>query len=180
MEKITFRDIQKANDTIKTLPLRGKEYREVFQRVKAFRMLYPNGQITTEIISHENGVVVMKATVTDGGLGVIRTGLRYEKEGSTNVNKTSYIENCETSRVGRALRFRGIGIDMSIASAEEAINATLNQGKSEAKESMNEFCEYCGNLVEPAIAAESKKACQGHVFCCGEHMRAWMKERNRK
>ena len=51
----------------------------------------------------------------------------YEKEGSTFINKTSYIENCETSAVGRALGFLGIGIDGSVASADEVKTAILNQ-----------------------------------------------------
>ena len=55
--------------------------------------------------------------------------MAYEKEGSTFINKTSYIENCETSAWGRALGNLGIGIDTSIASAEEVQNAVLNQGK---------------------------------------------------
>ena len=57
------------------------------------------------------------------------TGVAYENEGSTYINKTSYIENCETSAVGRALGMLGIGIDVSIASADEMINEVNNQGK---------------------------------------------------
>ena len=62
--------------------------------------------------------------------------MAYEKEGSTFINKTSYIENCETSAWGRALGNLGIGIDTSIASAEEVQNAVLNQSpkKSAKKE----------------------------------------------
>lgn len=59
---------------------------------------------------------------------VLGTGTAYEKEGSTFINKTSYIENCETSAVGRALGMAGFGIDTSIASAEEVQNAIANQG----------------------------------------------------
>ena len=47
MEKITYEDIQKANETIKTTDIKGKEYAEVNQRIKAFRMLYPQGVIET-------------------------------------------------------------------------------------------------------------------------------------
>ena len=57
------------------------------------------------------------------------TGYAYEKEGSTFINKTSYIENCETSAIGRALGIFGIGIDGSVASAEEVRNAKANQPK---------------------------------------------------
>ena len=60
---------------------------------------------------------------------ILGTGTAYEKENSTFINKTSYIENCETSAIGRALAMCGIGIDTSIASKEEVENAIENQKK---------------------------------------------------
>ena len=60
--EIKFEDIQKANESIKTTDIKGKEYAEVNQRIKAFRMVYPNGSIVTEMISNENGVCIFKAT----------------------------------------------------------------------------------------------------------------------
>lgn len=126
-----FEDIQRVNEGIKTTNIKGKEYAEVNQRIKAFRQLYPEGFIKTEILSNENGVVVMKAIVgwytTDGSEIVLATGTAYEKETSSYINKTSYIENCETSAVGRALGMIGFGIDTSVASAEEVENAINNQ-----------------------------------------------------
>ena len=47
--------------------------------------------------------------------------------GSSQINKTSALENCETSAVGRALGMLGIGIDGSIASADEVKNAVHQQ-----------------------------------------------------
>lgn len=124
---IKFEDIAKANESIRTTDIKGKDYAEVNQRIKAYRMCYPNGCITTEIISIENGVVLMKTTVTNEEGAVIGTGYAYEKENSTFINKTSYIENCETSAVGRALGMCGFGIDTSVASYEEVANAIENQ-----------------------------------------------------
>ena len=127
----TFEQLQKANESIKTVNIKGKEYAEVNQRIKAFRMVYPEGSIYTDMISNENGVCIFRATVhasgeqyTDNLLG---TGHAYEKESSTFINKTSYIENCETSAVGRALGMAGFGIDTSVASAEEVETAIANQ-----------------------------------------------------
>ena len=57
-----------------------------------------------------------------------------EKESTSYINKTSYIENCETSAVGRALGFMGIGIDASMASAEELVNALVGQEEIKARE----------------------------------------------
>lgn len=123
---ITFEDIKKANDAIVTMDIKGKAYAEVNQRTKAFRMVYPEGTINTEIISLENGICTMKATIMNEGK-ILGTGFAQEKEGSTFINKTSYVENCETSAVGRALGMCGFGIDTSICSADELQNALLNQ-----------------------------------------------------
>ena len=122
-----YKEIEKANSTILTTDIKGKDYAEVNQRIKAFRMFVPNGSIITDIISLENGVCVIKATVLDDNGKPLGIGHAYEKEGSTFINKTSYIENCETSAVGRALGMCGFGIDTSVASYEEVANAIEQQ-----------------------------------------------------
>ncbi len=123
----TYGDIQEANETIKTTDIKGKDYAEVNQRIKAFRMVHPEGTIETKMISNENGVCIFRASIYSNRFTLLATGTAYEKEGSTFINKTSYIENCETSAVGRALGMAGFGIDTSIASAEEVQNAIAQQ-----------------------------------------------------
>lgn len=140
---IKYEDIAKANEAIKTTKIerkdkktgeiQSKDYAEVNQRIKAFRMCHPNGTIATEIISIENGVVLMKASIYDEDGKVLGSGYAYEKENSTFINQTSYIENCETSAVGRALGMCGFGIDTSVASYEEVSNAMANQGDPKEK-----------------------------------------------
>lgn len=132
---ITFDDIQRANAQIRTTDIKGKQYAEVNQRIKAFRMVYPEGTISTELISNEDGVCVMRAEVgyvsEEGKVYLLGSGTAYEKETSSFINKTSYIENCETSAVGRALGMAGFGIDTSVASFEEVANAIANQNSPE-------------------------------------------------
>lgn len=128
---MNYEQLKKANEALKTIDFKGKGYAQVNERVKAFRMVCPNGSITTEIVSMEDGVVTMRATVLEEDGTVLATGYAQEKESSSYINKTSYIENCETSAVGRALGFAGIGIDGSMASADELANALNNQNKSE-------------------------------------------------
>ena len=123
---ITFEQIQKANETIITTDIKGKDYAEVNQRIKAFRMIYPEGTIQTELIYNENGMCIFCASVY-GHNGLLGKGHAYERENSSFINKTSYIENCETSAVGRALGMAGFGIDTSVRSAEEMKNAELQQ-----------------------------------------------------
>ena len=128
---ITYEQIEKANSLLATTPVQGKAYIEVNQRIKAFRMVLPSGAIITEMLSNDGGVCVFRATIYDNDAKILGTGTAYEKESSNFINKTSYIENCETSAVGRALGMCGFGIDTSVASAEEVTNAINNQGEKE-------------------------------------------------
>ena len=134
-----WQSLVKANAAIRTTNIKGKEYAEVNQRVKAFRTLYPEGFIITEILCREGGLCIIKATVghyADGKSVILATGTAYEKEGSSQINRTSYIENCETSAVGRALGMAGFGIDTSIASADEMNNALLQQNTSDVQKTV--------------------------------------------
>ena len=128
----TAEALENANKKINSVPIKGKNYAQVSERIKAFRGICPGGRITTEIISLENGVVTMKATINDDDGKVIASGFAQEKETSSFINKTSFIENCETSAVGRALGFAGIGVDGSMASADEVANAILQQEQAPA------------------------------------------------
>lgn len=125
-----YKDLEKVNNELTGIDVKGKEYVEVNKRILAFRKLYPEGTIATELVSVDNGVCIIKAKIFIGDL-LLATGFAYEKEGSSFINKTSYIENCETSAVGRALGMLGIGIDTSVASAEEVQNAILQQKADE-------------------------------------------------
>lgn len=154
---IKFEDIQRANQSVKTTNIKGKEYAEVNQRIKAFRMLYPTGFIRTKIEKLEDGICVIKAEVgyyaTDlDGIPltplILGTGYAYEKEGSSNINRTSYIENCDTSAVGRALGMAGFGIDTSVASYEEVATAIRQQEGMELASDRDKknFMAYCKKL----------------------------------
>ena len=115
---------------LKTINLRGKQYTEVNERIRFFREAeeYRGWAITTELLMMEGPNVVIKATILDAEDRVRATGIAHEVAGSSNVNKTSYIENGETSAVGRALGILGIGIQGgSVASFEEVKRATDKQ-----------------------------------------------------
>lgn len=156
MKEITFNDIQKANETIITTDIKGKDYAEVNQRIKAFRMVYPTGTIETKMLSNENGVCIFRAMIVANGY-ILATGTAYEKENSTFINKTSYIENCETSAVGRALGMCGFGIDTSVASADEVQNAIANQEEAtiqteeEAKQYIITFGKHNGKTLGEVV-----------------------------
>lgn len=106
-----------------------KDYVEVNVRIMEFYKRYPEGRILTELVKWENETVVMKATAYRDERDIVAsTGFAYEKENSSFINKTSALENCETSAVGRALAILGFEIKKSVASKEEVANAMLNQG----------------------------------------------------
>lgn len=151
MKEITFEDLQKANELINTIDIKRKnketgeyevkKYAQVNERIKAFRSVYPTGFITTDIIYQCDDLVIVKATagyyqqiekdINDEIKQVIlATGTAYEREGSSFINNTSYIENAETSATGRCLALCGFGIDSSIASVEEVNNAKAQDEKN--------------------------------------------------
>lgn len=121
---MTYEDIKKINALLTPMDIKGKKYIPVNERVKAFRMLVPEGTIETELVSSTDNYIIFKAKVFVNG-DLKATGYAEEVRGSSNINRTSAIENCETSAVGRALGFLGIGIDTSIASFEEVNNAQM-------------------------------------------------------
>lgn len=114
--------------------IKQNNYNTVNQRILAFRELYPNGSIQTEILSLEDGAVLMKATAFDDDGKIIATGHAREKEGDGFINATSFIENCETSCIGRALGIIGIGAVDALASFQEVANAITQQNNMKANE----------------------------------------------
>ena len=135
--------------TLKTINLRGKAYVEVNERIRFFREAeeFLGWAISTEILTLEGPNIIIKATVLDPDGRVRATGIAHEVSGSSNVNKTSYIENCETSAVGRALGILGIGIQGgSVASYEEVKNAQNNQ-----EDSLLDLTDAIAKRMESAI-----------------------------
>jgi hypothetical protein len=122
---------------MKTINIHGKQYVEVNERIKHFRENFKDWSLTSEVIDLSEDRCVIKASITNEKDKVIATGIAYEMHGSSFINKTSFVENCETSAWGRALGNLGIGIETSIASAEEIKNAKNHQ-KDKPKTKLDE------------------------------------------
>ena len=118
-----------SNYKFKTTNIRGKQYVEVNERIKFFRQeeQYKNWGINTEFPMLTPDECLCRCTITDNDGMVVAVGHAHEDRTASNINKTSYVENCETSAVGRALAMLGIGIDTSIASANEVETAIEQQ-----------------------------------------------------
>lgn len=151
----------------KAIQFKGKAYVLVSDRVNYFNEVYPDGSIQTQLISEPNAdMVVVKAIVTpDAKEQRFFTGYSQAKWSDTSsfVNKTSALENCETSAVGRALAFMGIGVIDSIASVDEIKKADLSQSvKSPNNEFNNSVCQKCGAKI--AISSTGKPYCSAKCW----------------
>lgn len=118
--KVSYSQIEKANNEIEKMKLGSKGYAPTNERIIAYRKVYPMGRIETTIEEIRDDYVRTRTVVTDEEDNVIASGTASETNtGKNMVNKTSMLENCETSSVGRALGFAGFGADTAIASAED-------------------------------------------------------------
>ena len=125
---------------MKTIDIKGKPYVTVNERLKHFRAekKYEGFRLQTSIINADSEICLIKAEILDHECNVVSTGHAYEEAGSTFINKTSHVENCETSAVGRALGNLGIGIDDSVATFEEVATAITNQSTKDERPWLNQ------------------------------------------
>jgi hypothetical protein len=128
---------------LKTIKVQGgKEYAEVHTRVNYFRSSekYKDWGEDCEVVSQSDSSILMKATIYNPEGRVVSSGHAYEEKDGSRINQRNHVENCETSAVGRALGFLGIGSDGSIASYEEVTNSIQNQEKDKTpKETPKEY-----------------------------------------
>lgn len=111
----------------------GKKYTQVVHRMEAFRESYGLAYGLDTMLIHDDGKrVVMKAIITGEDGAIIGSGFAEEIRGDGNVNKTSALENCETSAVGRALASIGLaGGEYASANEMDGVDR-----KSKAQESV--------------------------------------------
>jgi len=128
---------------MKKISIKGKPYVEVSERVIYFRQNFGTKEemfgINTKIVEWDtvNKEVIVNAWITDEKDRTVASGLAHEWQDDPNsfVNSTSYVENCETSAIGRALAAMGIGIEDAYASADEVKNAVAKREVIEEKKS---------------------------------------------
>ena len=108
--------------------IKGKNYRLVADRVKQFRADYEGHRLETEMLHFDGSQLILKVSVLDSKGNVLADGIAAEKVGSSNINQTSFAENCQTSAVGRALAFLDEKLmGDSLPSADEMNGAINNQ-----------------------------------------------------
>ncbi len=143
---------------IKTTKIGQKDYVDVSERIMSFWELHPDWAILTSIeqVDLETGVVIIKAWVEDEKGRVRSTGHAHEFQADkkSRVNMTSFVENCETSAIGRALGTLGIGTEYGIASAFEVQNA--KDKEAEMKEVQLKNYKDKADEVDPPKGGEQK------------------------
>ena len=132
-----------------SVKIHNKKYVEVWERTQEFHKRYKNGSIQTELKSFEDGVVIMETCVFPDVENTLRkfTGWAYEKVGSSQINRLSALENCETSAVGRALGFLDIGLNGSISTADEVLQAIHQQEYTITDEQKERYQEYLTHFI---------------------------------
>ena len=136
------------------------DYKTVALRVTEFiaSPKHEGWSIETDLISDGTNVVI-KAFVKDVDGRVRGTGYAEEVRGSTNINKTSAVENCETSAIGRALSAVGFG-GTEYASANEVTDAIIQQTEINAQEQLLAYNagvrEHIGTIsaIKDALATD--------------------------
>lgn len=164
-----------SKDGLPTVNIKGAEYVMVKDRITFFNQTYTNGSIRTEIVSYTNGQAVVKATIIPDVKEPERyfTGYSQAVENQGFINKTSALENAETSAVGRALAMFGIGIVDSVASADEMVKAGVTEDKGKPstpaepvqEESSQTTCDKCGApATDRSGTSKTGRAYHG-IFC---------------
>ena len=115
-----------ATDKLGVSVQRGKKYSQVSTRVELFRRHFGAEMgIETEIMQagvRQGEAVMVRAVIRSKDGFTVATGTACETVGQGNVNRTSALENAETSAVGRALAVLGLhGGEMASLNEIEAV-----------------------------------------------------------
>ena len=158
--------------------IHGKQYKTVAARVNDFREQFgPGYGLLTEIVHADETVVRMKALIISPEGAIVATGHAEEYRDSSKINKTSALENAETSAIGRALAAFGLG-GTEFASADEVARSITGKpcapvidepvedwlakideaaDMDELKETYTKAVEACPNSKSKIIAATNKR-----------------------
>ena len=140
--------------------IHGKEYKTVALRVNEFResAIYKGWSIMTEIVKIDDDQCVIKTQIVNPESKIVATGHAQEFRKASQINGTSYVENCETSSIGRALACLGLA-GSEFASANEVVNA-IHQQSNPVKEVVTaaQLTVAKNKLLEGSKAGKLKEA----------------------
>ena len=113
---------------IPTVNIKGKKYSTVNERHKHLLQYFPEARFNEEVVFHdaERVVVTTELYISDT---IYAVGHAEEYRNANFINKTSALENCSSSSLGRCLAAFGLS-GSEYASADELVNALNNQNTS--------------------------------------------------
>lgn len=127
----------------------GKKYLMVDRRIEAFRTTFGGEYgIETNVLHSDERSVMIQCDIKDKDGFIVASGVAEEIRGSTNVNKTSAVENCQTSAVGRALSMLGLA-GGEFASANEMEGVPRKEMEKEIQDLRDKVKEMEGETKEP-------------------------------
>lgn len=106
------------------------DYVQVNERLEKFRADHPTWALVSDLLHHDEKTFIVRALISDDSGRCLATGMAEEIRGTSPVNKTSPLENCETSAWGRALANLGYDVRRAIASREEMEKVERAQASS--------------------------------------------------
>ena len=119
-------------NTVPTVNIKGKQYSTVAERHRFLLKYFPETRIDEQIFFQDEKRVITKTTLYIGETPYA-TGHAEEKRDSSFINKTSALENCLSSSLGRCLAAFGLH-GSEFASAEELANALKQQSNGQAND----------------------------------------------
>ncbi|HEV2803088.1 MAG TPA: hypothetical protein VGW12_21655 [Pyrinomonadaceae bacterium] len=139
---------------------RFEDYVPVAERLEKFYERFPDGRIITHILEHdrEAGFILIRAEVyrNPDDAQPAATGHAFEVRGESYVNKTSYVENCETGACGRALALLGFEVKRGIASREELEKTSrMTAGERAGRASGNAAATTSGATASSATTSSA-------------------------
>lgn len=122
-------------------------YETVETRLTRFWEQYPDGRIETSLMNYDGDSCIVRTIIWKhrDDAHPTATGYAHEIHTDRGVNATSFIENCETSSIGRCLA------NMNFAT----------QGKRASREEMQKV-ERLGGAVQPSGATQSEHEPRGN------------------
>ena len=146
--------LMKAKD-IKTIDIKGKKYSTVNERHRHLLQYFPEARFNEEILFHDNERVVVKTELHIGET-IYAVGHAEEHRNANFINKTSALENCSSSALGRCIAAFGLS-GSEYASAEELVNALNNQGKTKSVSIKDEIKKQTTETKLTALYSNWKK-----------------------
>ena len=143
-------------------------YAPVQERIAEFYRDFPSGCIKTRLVREDGPEVVFEARVfrtpDEVHAGVYTSGWAREIEGKNPVNRTSHLENCESSAIGRALANLGYSKDATRPSRSEMIKVHRVRQEHEAMlEFIREVGARCEEEMEIRVAGRGPRNLKGYI-----------------